>query len=112
MASGVCHICKGPTDGRVSKRIHYCLACTSVVSSMQKRAINRVSYAVKTGALPSLRKNEIACVDCGKRATDYDHRDYSKPLDVAPVCRKCNDTRGPALAGIYAQAPASKPEAA
>lgn len=36
------------------------------------------------------------CVDCGKRAHDYDHRDYSKPLEVEPVCRSCNLKRGPA----------------
>ena len=102
MASGICHTCGGPTDGRVSKRIHYCLACTFKVGRIQRRACGVVGYAVATGKLPSLRKNEIACVDCGKRATDYDHRDYSKPLDVVPVCRKCNDARGPAVLGIYA----------
>lgn len=44
--------------------------------------------------LPSPR--EFACVDCGTRATEYDHRDYSKPLMVEPVCRGCNARRGPA----------------
>ena len=29
-------------------------------------------------------------------AYDYDHRDYSKPLEVDPVCRRCNQMRGPA----------------
>jgi len=38
----------------------------------------------------------IECVDCGAPATCYDHRDYSKPLDVEPVCWKCNAQRGPA----------------
>lgn len=36
------------------------------------------------------------CVDCGKRAFYYDHRYYSRPLDVVPVCRGCNIKRGPA----------------
>lgn len=29
----------------------------------------------------------FACVDCGKPAQCYGHRDYSKPLDVEPVCK-------------------------
>ena len=37
------------------------------------------------------------CVDCGANATDYDHRDYNKPLDVEPVCRSCNIRRGNAV---------------
>jgi len=45
----------------------------------------------------------IACVDCGKPATVYEHRDYTKPLDVEPVCSSCNRKRGPAeyFAGGY-----------
>lgn len=35
------------------------------------------------------------CADCGKQAKEYDHRDYRKPLDVAPVCLHCNRKRGP-----------------
>jgi hypothetical protein len=42
------------------------------------------------------------CVDCGKTAHGYDHRDYRKPLDVVPICRSCNYKRGPALfCGAY-----------
>jgi hypothetical protein len=39
---------------------------------------------------------DFACADCGKPATDYDHRDYRKPLEVEPVCHSCNLKRGPA----------------
>ena len=53
-----------------------------------------VARAVKTGELKSPK--ECNCVDCGKAAMDYDHRDYAKPLDVVPVCRSCNKLRGPA----------------
>lgn len=60
------------------------------------RAINAVTRAKARGHLPSLT-GEIACVDCGAPATDYDHRDYNRPLDVDPVCRRCNVRRGPAL---------------
>lgn len=54
-----------------------------------------VADAVKTGGLPRL-DGTIGCVDCGKPARSYDHRDYAKPLEVEPVCTKCNHQRGPA----------------
>jgi len=53
-----------------------------------------VYYAIQKGVLPSLKKNLIPCSDCGERATQYDHRDYNKPLDVSPVCLLCNQKRG------------------
>lgn len=37
------------------------------------------------------------CADCGEPAYCYDHRDYRKPIDVQPVCRACNQRRGPGL---------------
>lgn len=36
-----------------------------------------------------------SCADCGRGATEYDHRDYTKPLEVEPVCHPCNIRRGP-----------------
>ena len=41
-----------------------------------------VSSAVRKGLLPNLRRNPIKCVDCGARASGYDHRDYNQPLLV------------------------------
>lgn len=61
-----------------------------------KRASQIVRNLVKGGKLPSLKVNYIDCVDCGKRATDYEHRDYNKPKEVEPVCRSCNLWRGSA----------------
>jgi hypothetical protein len=56
-----------------------------------------VRRAVKAGTLPNLRKDKVLCVDClTRKATNYDHRDYAKPLDVSPVCGLCNHKRGPA----------------
>lgn len=59
-------------------------------------ANQRVHEAVKKGLLPSLRDNDIRCTDCPDRATSYDHRDYTRPLDVVPVCHPCNRKRGKA----------------
>lgn len=55
----------------------------------------RVAAAIKKGELR--RPNEFDCVDCGKPAQQYDHRDYNFPLKVEPVCRSCNLKRGPAI---------------
>lgn len=58
-------------------------------------ATQRVRRAVIRGILPNLKLSVIVCVDCNKRrATCYDHRDYNKPLEVAPVCVPCNTNRG------------------
>jgi hypothetical protein len=60
-------------------------------------ATQRVHRAVIKGLLPNLRQVAIVCVDCKmERATRYDHRDYNRPLEVAPVCNSCNKKRGPA----------------
>jgi hypothetical protein len=34
-------------------------------------------------------------MDCGDPAETYDHRDYTQPLLVDPVCLACNKRRGP-----------------
>jgi len=63
--------------------------------TLQCRAIGAVGWAVKLGKLP--KATELTCVDCGKPATQYEHRDYTKPLEIDPVCRKCNHRRGLAV---------------
>lgn len=55
-----------------------------------------VSVALYNGDLPRL-DGSIPCDDCGKPACEYDHRDYKKPMEVSPVCRACNQARGPGL---------------
>lgn len=60
-----------------------------------KAAHAAVQLAIREGRLPKQKK--CKCVDCGKRAQCYDHRDYRKPLDVEPVCKACNNKRGPGL---------------
>ena len=61
-----------------------------------------VMAAIRKGVLPRLShikklSHEIMCVDCGAQAQCWDHRDYRKPLDVDPVCHRCNILRGKAL---------------
>lgn len=54
-----------------------------------------VARAIREGNLP--RPSASACMDCGQPAEQYDHRDYTQPLKVEAVCRRCNLRRGPAL---------------
>jgi hypothetical protein len=59
------------------------------------RASAAVAKAVRSGEIPHFSK--FKCIDCGEPAECYDHRDYRKPLTVDPVCKGCNNRRGPGL---------------
>jgi hypothetical protein len=61
----------------------------------QAYAMATVNKAKAQGLLPAL-DGSIACTDCDRAAECYDHRDYSRPLDVEPVCQSCNLLRGTA----------------
>lgn len=62
---------------------------------LQRRAGMAVAEAVRRGDLPRLATKKVKCVDClTRRATDWEHRDYLRPLDVEPVCTQCNAARG------------------
>lgn len=64
-----------------------------IASTRMNLAKMKLANAVKRGRVP--RAQTLACVDCGVQAQCYDHRDYLKPLDVVPVCHRCNKRRGP-----------------
>lgn len=64
--------------------------------TLGQRAGVLVKNEIKYGRIPKL-DGTIKCVDCGEIATCYDHRNYYKPLDVEPVCKSCNNLRGPAI---------------
>jgi hypothetical protein len=63
------------------------------VPDLRKQAVVEVSQAIGAGELPL--PSEYECCDCGRPATEYDHRDYEQPLLVDPVCGRCNSSRGP-----------------
>lgn len=90
----VCRQCGTPeyvTGGNCAFR---CSACREPRSA-QYLAHKAVADAIHRGELR--HPAGFACEDCGGAAIEYDHRDYSQPLKVAPVCRRCNLRRGPAL---------------
>ena len=57
-------------------------------------AWTRVEIAIRRGLMP--KPDSLVCVDCSAPAETYDHRFYSRPLEVEPVCRSCNKKRGSA----------------
>ncbi len=80
------------------------------VSITWRRARAYVKRAVRSGRLPNLRKVWTKCSHCPARATGYDHRDYDRPLDVAPVCHRCNAELGAGANKFTVMAP-QRPEA-
>lgn len=86
----------GRSEPRVRQgRTLFCFECAEQHGREQRRAIAQVAAAIKRGHLP--KPTETACADCGAPAKQYDHRDYTEPLAVDPVCIPCNYKRGPAL---------------
>lgn len=71
-----------------------CWPCEGSLAAVRADAQRAVRAAIGAGELPP--PNVLLCVDCEAQARDYDHRDYLRPLDVVPVCRTCNQRRGPA----------------
>lgn len=90
-----CAVCDASIEGAHALR-KYCIDHAYVGSRRrdQVNARQHVYIAVRSGILPCVRS--LICVDCGDEARAYDHRDYSKPLDVSPVCVRCNQKRGAA----------------
>lgn len=52
------------------------------------RAHDRVRRAIEKGVLVRL-----PCSSCGSDKSQAHHADYSKPLDVTWLCRRCHDQR-------------------
>lgn len=68
---------------------------TNQYDALKARAYKLVKEAKLRGEI--LPATNFKCSDCPKQAECYDHRDYTKPLQVDPVCRSCNLRRGPAI---------------
>ena len=91
-----CFVC-GIEMLNVHFRRKYCVPCslTIKVNSGATQAHIAVHVEVRHGRM--LPAKSFACVDCGRPAREYDHRDYNKPLAVDPVCNCCNGKRGAAI---------------
>ena len=90
-----CAVCSSPLHSRVRwGGARYCWPCYHVAKPLIRAAHGRVKKAILSGDLPPASR--LYCVDCGGFAFGYDHRDYTAPLSVEPVCRPCNHRRGQA----------------
>lgn len=85
-----CVVCDFSFTDRGASYRRYCKDCLPAVQKVREEA-NRHMRSVQFPDVQAMK-----CEDCGARAYAYDHRYYSMPLDVAPVCRACNAKRGPA----------------
>ena len=91
MSSLLCKSC-GLEIGRpkLRGRLMYCMACAAYKEIVR----GAVTRAVLSGSLPRAKTEK--CRRCDNQAHAWDHRDYSKPLDVIPLCRACNNRAEPA----------------
>jgi hypothetical protein len=97
-----CFECKTPVASNSWRHSYWCEAHEPDWSKRQKLtapAHKAVADAVRSKKIPPA--SALICVDCGKQAKCYDHRDYSKPMEIEPVCIKCNAIRGPGAPHIY-----------
>jgi hypothetical protein len=77
----------------------FCDPCIQEHYAEGNRAHRHVAYRVSKGIFQHATTH--ACTDCGKPARMYDHRDYTKTLEVDPVCGSCNQKRGAAYDSVY-----------
>lgn len=119
MVQIICIDC-GESVERCNKQAKRCWGC----SDKRARQLSRECRARRLAGIPPIKKRpldirwknfaahgvafgkaiglirpldgSVPCVDCGATAEVYDHRDYTRPLDVDPVCMCCNAKRGSA----------------
>ena len=92
----LCKHCQNEIIGR-DVRATVCFNCTDKTYRITGGAAASIAVnkAIKNNLMP--HPSTLNCFDCGVPATCYDHRDYNKPLDVVPVCSRCNKLRGSAI---------------
>lgn len=72
------------------KQLHREAAMRWIDRNKQKRAAHiTLNNAIARKKVESVRA--CKCVQCGQQAQEYHHADYSKPLDVIPVCTLCHN---------------------
>lgn len=90
-----CRVCMEEFEGYFVGRHWYCSKCRRLVVEAKAAASSWVSMAIRFGVL--MPASMFRCDDCAEWATGWEHRDYSKPLEVDPTCGSCNLLRGPAV---------------
>lgn len=91
-----CCICGSVEKATGGNKKYKCVNCRPIAFDKGGAfAMGQVFTAIRNNVL--IHPSKLSCLDCGKQAAQYDHRDYNKPIKVEPVCRGCNLRRGPAI---------------
>jgi len=62
-------------------------------NEQQKGYVKRNPEKIKAHSLSRKIKLQEKCQDCGKKATEKHHEDYSKPEEVVFLCKECHTRR-------------------
>lgn len=96
-----CAECKTEFVG--SNQAQLCWSCNREVCrlrvAMTALATRAVAKEIRLGNLE--HPSQLKCIDCGVQAEQYDHRDYTKHLEIQPVCTRCNIRRGPGAPNLH-----------
>lgn len=79
-----------------SQRQH-CSACQGLFAKVIALAHGRILTLIKRGVMEPWEGK--SCIDCGAPAVSYDLRNYSLPKEAVPICKSCNNIRGPGILG-------------
>lgn len=101
-ATSTCVDCGSHKDVGAHPLAQRCKPCAENFYRQVLAANRALNAAVRRGDIPAAKTQR--CADCDSTARDWDHRDYSKPLQVQAVCRACNFKRGPAKYTLLAAA--------
>lgn len=97
-ATRQCALCGGQIGVKRSQTANhsrYCSwECATAVGAVRVQAMRLVHSHIRRGLIPPA--SSLKCVDCGEDALHYEHRHYTRPLEVEATCRSCNYKRGPA----------------
>jgi hypothetical protein len=77
---------------KVARAVNYERIGRRVWGRIRGVALAHVKQAIRDGRLKPIAGQ--VCVDCGRPAYAYEHRNYNRPLAVEPVCQPCNYRRG------------------
>src|SRR4051812_14246934 len=64
----------------------FCVFCEAKRQAVAYAHIKRATVTVRNAIVRGLLRpaRTFPCMDCGAWATEYDHRNYNKPLEVEP----------------------------
>lgn len=90
MKDHLCIACNAPINTQASWR-SFCYLCREKLAWVRAQ----VNATMRAANIP--HPSGFKCSDCDAPATAYDHRCYSLPLEVDPICHACNARRGHAV---------------